>query len=35
LRLPAKTLYLRIADSFPEDGWGGWLAHLQLELATG
>jgi hypothetical protein len=32
---PGQTLYLRIADSFPEDGWGGWLARLRLELQTG
>ena len=32
---PGETLYLRIADSFPDDGWGGWLAHLRLELQTG
>jgi hypothetical protein len=29
---PGETLYLRIADSFPDDGWGGWLARLRLEL---
>jgi predicted alpha-1,2-mannosidase len=29
---PGETLYVRIADSFPEDGWGGWLARLRLEL---
>jgi NPCBM-associated, NEW3 domain of alpha-galactosidase len=23
-------LYVRIADSFPDDGWGGWLARLRL-----
>jgi hypothetical protein len=27
-----RTLYLRIGDSFPQDGWGGWLGHLKLEL---
>jgi predicted alpha-1,2-mannosidase len=32
---PGETLYLRIADSFPDDGWGGWLARLRLELQTG
>jgi hypothetical protein len=31
---PGETLYVRIADSFPEDGWGGWLARLRLELQT-
>jgi predicted alpha-1,2-mannosidase len=35
LAAPGETLYLRIADSFPEDGWGGWLAHLRLELQRG
>ena len=32
---PGDTLYIRIADSFPEDGWGGWLARLRLEQQTG
>ena len=31
---PGETLYVRIADSFPDDGWGGWLARLRLELTT-
>ena len=31
---PGETLYLRIADSFPDDGWGGWLGRLRLELQT-
>jgi len=31
---PGETLYVRIADSFTEDGWGGWLAQLRLELQT-
>jgi hypothetical protein len=31
---PGETLYVRIADSFPEDGWGGWLARLRLELES-
>ena len=35
LAAPGETLYLRIADSFPDDGWGGWLAHLRLELQRG
>jgi hypothetical protein len=35
LARPGETLYLRIADSFPDDGWGGWLARLRLELTTG
>jgi hypothetical protein len=28
----SRTLYLRIGDSFPSDGWGGLLGHLKLEL---
>jgi hypothetical protein len=32
LRGQSSTLYLRIADSHTEDGWGGWLARLTLEL---
>jgi predicted alpha-1,2-mannosidase len=28
----ARTLYVRVGDSFPSDGWGGWLGHLRLEL---
>ena len=28
----SRTLYVRIGDSFPQDGWGGWLGHLTLEL---
>jgi hypothetical protein len=32
---PGETLYLRIADSFPDDGWGGWLARLRLEQVRG
>jgi predicted alpha-1,2-mannosidase len=31
---PGEELYVRIADSFPDDGWGGWLARLRLELTT-
>jgi predicted alpha-1,2-mannosidase len=29
----ASTLYVRIGDSFPSDGWGGWLGHLRLQFA--
>jgi hypothetical protein len=32
---PAETLHVRIADSFPGAGWGGWLARLRLERQTG
>ena len=28
----SHTLYLRFDDSFPDDGWGAWLAHVKLEL---
>ncbi|HEX2411181.1 MAG TPA: GH92 family glycosyl hydrolase [Solirubrobacteraceae bacterium] len=35
LAAAGQTLYLRIGDSFPADGWGGWLARLRLELQTG
>jgi hypothetical protein len=28
----SRTLYVRVGDSFPQDGWGGWLGHLKLEL---
>ena len=31
----SRTLYVRIGDSFPQDGWGGWLGHLKLELTRG
>jgi predicted alpha-1,2-mannosidase len=32
LRAGSRTLYVRIADAYPPDGWGGWLARLRLEL---
>jgi NPCBM-associated, NEW3 domain of alpha-galactosidase len=35
LAQPGEALNVRIADSFPDDGWGGWLARLRLELQTG
>jgi predicted alpha-1,2-mannosidase len=31
LRGTSSTLYVRISDKYPEDGWGGWLARLRLE----
>jgi glucuronoarabinoxylan endo-1,4-beta-xylanase len=31
-RAGGTVVYLRIGDSFPADGWGGWLAHLRLSL---
>jgi predicted alpha-1,2-mannosidase len=30
LRGTSRTLYVRVEDSKPDDGWGGWLAHLKL-----
>jgi predicted alpha-1,2-mannosidase len=32
LRGEGRTLYVRISDSYPPDGWGGWLAKLRLEM---
>ncbi|MFL6007513.1 MAG: GH92 family glycosyl hydrolase [Gaiellaceae bacterium] len=31
IRGGSRTLYVRISDDFPSDGWGGWLAHVRLE----
>ncbi|MGH3483521.1 MAG: GH92 family glycosyl hydrolase [Nocardioidaceae bacterium] len=28
----SDVLYIRLADSQPADGWGGWLARLRLEM---
>ena len=25
---------VRVADSKPDDGWGGWLGHLTLEMTS-
>jgi hypothetical protein len=30
--LPAGTSYVRIEDSQPADGWGGWLGGVTLDL---
>jgi hypothetical protein len=27
------TLFVRVEDAKPDDGWGGWLSHLTLHLA--
>ena len=27
------TLYVRVGDSQPENGWGGWLAGVRVELS--
>jgi NPCBM-associated, NEW3 domain of alpha-galactosidase len=32
LRGESRTLYVRISDKWPQDGWGGWLARLRLEM---
>jgi predicted alpha-1,2-mannosidase len=32
LRGTSRTLYVRVGDSFPEDGWGGWLARTKLAM---
>jgi len=32
LRGVSRTLYVRISDKYPLDGWGGWLARLRLEM---
>jgi len=31
IRGGSRTVYVRISDDFPSDGWGGWLAHVRLE----
>jgi len=33
LRGGGRTVYLRVADSFPADGWGAWLARTKLALS--
>jgi hypothetical protein len=32
LRGASRILYLRVADSHPPEGWGGWLARLRLQM---
>jgi NPCBM-associated, NEW3 domain of alpha-galactosidase len=32
LRGTSRVLYVRIADSQPQDGWGAWLARARLNL---
>jgi hypothetical protein len=34
LRAGGRTVYLRFADSHPEEGWGAWLARVKLEPTT-
>jgi len=33
LRGSSRTLYVRVEDAKPDDGWGGWLSHLTLHLS--
>jgi hypothetical protein len=35
LRGQGDTLYVRVADSRPEDGWGSWLARMTLTMQRG
>jgi hypothetical protein len=35
LRDGGRTVYVRLGDSQPGDGWGGWLARVTLELQRG
>jgi len=35
LRGESRTLYVRIGDSRPQDGWGGWLARMTLTMTRG
>ena len=35
LRGQGRTVYLRVADSQPQDGWGGWLARVTLDARRG
>lgn len=30
-----KTVYLRVADSFPNDGWGGRVYHVGVDIGEG
>ena len=29
----AGTLYVRVGDARPENGWGGWLASVRVDLS--
>jgi hypothetical protein len=33
LRAGGRTLYVRVGDSKTDDGWGGWLGHLTMEMS--
>jgi hypothetical protein len=35
LRAGQRTLFVRVGDAKPENGWGGWLAALRLQMTTG
>ena len=35
LRDGGRTVYVRLGDSQPDDGWGGWLARVELDLQRG
>jgi hypothetical protein len=35
LRNGGRTVYLRLGDSFPDDGWGGWLARVTVQMQRG
>jgi uncharacterized repeat protein (TIGR01451 family) len=35
LRAGSRTLYVRIGDAKTDDGWGGWLAHVKLQMVRG
>jgi hypothetical protein len=28
-------LYVRLGDAKPDDGWGGWLGHVKLQMVRG
>jgi len=32
VRAGGSTVFVRLADSFPSDGWGGWLARTRVEM---
>jgi hypothetical protein len=34
LRGSSRTLYVKVSDSKTDDGWGGWLGHLALQMNT-
>ena len=35
LRGDGHTVYVRLGDAFPTDGWGGWLARVKLVMERG